>query len=45
MPSSDTPPQLSEEEIFQVAAALPPNERMSYVLAACEGRPAVRIAN
>ena len=42
MPEPDAPPPIDEEEIFQVAAALPAAERAAYLDAACEGRPAVR---
>jgi hypothetical protein len=33
---------MSEQEIFEVAAALPANERPAYLDAACEGCPEVR---
>ena len=42
MPEPDAPRPIDEEEIFQVAAALPAAERAGYLDAACEGQPSVR---
>ena len=39
----DTPPPINEEEIFQVAAALPSGERTAYLDAACGDDLAVRL--
>src|SRR4051794_17629749 len=39
MPASNLPPSINEEEIFQVAVALPAVERAAYLDGACEGRP------
>ena len=38
----DTPPPINEEEIFQVAAALPSGERAAYLDAACGDDLSVR---
>jgi hypothetical protein len=43
MAEANTQPLLSEEEIFQAAAALPSAEGADYLRAACEGRPALRV--
>ncbi|HZJ16390.1 MAG TPA: hypothetical protein VFD27_15150, partial [Chthoniobacteraceae bacterium] len=38
----DTPPPINEEDIFQVASALPSGERAAYLDAACGDNLAVR---
>ena len=38
----DTPPPINEEEVFEVAAALPADEQAAYLDAACDGRPELR---
>src|SRR5882762_8803001 len=42
MSAPDTPPQMNEEKIFQVAADMSATERAAYLLNACEGQPVLR---
>ena len=38
----NTPPPINEDEVLQVAAALPQSERTAYLDKACEGRLELR---
>jgi eukaryotic-like serine/threonine-protein kinase len=42
MPVPDERPRFSEEEIFHAAAELSATERRDYLVAACEGQPALK---